>query len=153
MNDRNGMDRNLIALAACAGVFLLFLLIYVFPRSRQLARTEEAIADLKGVRQEVSQVLPEVTRTAPTSPLPTPDVPSWITTNCLAGIDKNVVANDGYLKGSGSKVRLRRLTPPQAAQFLSQLTRVRLEIERMELRDSDGDGHWDLDLQVRVPQG
>ncbi len=152
MSARDGMDRNVIALGACAGVFLLFLLVYIFPRSRQLGRTEESIANLSSVRQEVSQILPDVARTAPSKPLPTPDVRSWIAANCLVGIDKNLVANDGYLKGQGAKVRLRRLSPQQAAQFLSQLTRVRLEIERMELQDSDGAGSWDLDIQVRVPQ-
>lgn len=148
----DGWDKNIVALAGCAGFFLLFSLFYIFPRSREMARTNQSIESLRTARQEVAAVLPEVSGSALTTPLPQGEVQSWISGQCLAGMVKNLVANDGYLKGQGAKVKLRRLTPQQAAVFLSRLTRVRLEVERMELQDSDGDGRWDMEIQVKVPQ-
>lgn len=144
-------DKNVVALLACGGFFLLFLLFYIFPRSRQLGTTAESIENLQSIRQEVSLVLPKVAATTSTVPVPQPDVRSWVAGNCLGGIEKKLVVNDGYLNGMGAKVKLRKLSPQEAAVFLSKLTQVRLQIERMELQDSDTDGRWDLDIQVKVP--
>lgn len=150
--NRETLDKNVIALVATGVVFILFLLVYYVPRSRSLHHTEETITELQTQRQEVALLLPELARTAPRTPLPTPDVRSWIAANCLRGLEKNLVANDGAHKGQGAQVKLRRLTPEQAAQFLSSLTRVRLSVERMQLQDSDTDGHWDLEISLKVPE-
>lgn len=140
-------------MGAAVTVFLLFLLVYYLPRSNQLSETKDKIQNLQTVRQEVSVLLPEVARTAPTTPLPTPDVRSWVAANALSGMDKNLfLANDGYLQGKGAQVKLRRMSPAQAAQFMSALTRVRLIVERMQLQDSDGDGRWDMEISLKVPQ-
>jgi type II secretory pathway component PulM len=151
MNSSESWDKNVIALLATVSVFILFLLIYFFPRTSQLSKTKDSIEELRGVRQEVSVLLPEVARTVATTPEPLPDVRSWIAANALSGIEKNLVANDGYLQGKGAQVKLRRLQPKQAAGFLSSLTRVRLIVERMQLQDSDGDGHWDMEINLKVP--
>lgn len=140
-------------MAAAFTVFLLFVLIYYLPRTNQLSETKDKIQNLQTVRQEVAVLLPEVARTAPTTPLPTPDVRSWVAANALTGMDKNLfLANDGYLQGKGAQVKLRRMSPAQAAQFMSALTRVRLMVERMQLQDSDGDGRWDMEINLKVPQ-
>ena len=151
MNDSDSLDRNLVALIATIGVFLLFLLVYFFPRTNSLNKTREAIEDLEGVRQEVSVLLPEVARTSPVTPIPEPDVRSWVSANALTGIEKNMVANDSYLEGKGAQIKLRRLTPEQASKFLSSITRVRLVVERMQLEDGDKDGRWDLEINLKVP--
>ncbi len=151
MKSTESWDKNLVALLVAAVVFVLFLVVYFFPRASQLKQAKNAIEELSGVRQEVSVLLPEVARTVPTTPPPMPDVRSWIAANALSGIEKNLVANDGYLQGQGAQVKLRRLTPDQAARFLSALTRVRLIVERMQLQDSDGDGRWDMEISLKVP--
>lgn len=151
MNQTEGLDKNVMGLLGTLGVFVVFLLLYFFPRASRLSQADQEIQELQGVRQEVSVLLPEVARTFPTTPLPQPDVRSWIAANSLAGIEKNLVANDGYLQGQGAQVRLRRLTPSQAARFLSTLTRVRLIVERLQMQDSDGDGRWDMEINVKVP--
>lgn len=144
-------DKNAVALATTGVVFLLFLLLYFFPRTSTLTKTKKSIEDLQNLRQEVAVLLPEVARTAPTTPEPEPDVRSWIAANALKGVEKNFVANDGYLKGKGAQVKLRKLTPEQAAKFLSSITRVRLVVERLQLQDSDGDGRWDMEINLKVP--
>lgn len=151
MNNTENWDRNLVAMVATGVIFVLFLLVYFFPRTSSLRKTEASIESLQGVRQEVSVLLPQVARTVPTTPLPQPDVRTWIAANALTGIEKNLVANDGYLQGQGAQVKLRRLTPAQAAQFMSALTRVRLTVDRMQLQDSDGDGRWDMEISLKVP--
>lgn len=110
------------------------------------------IEDLQGVRQEVSLLLPEVARTAPSKPIPQPDVRSWVSAHALTGIEKNMVANDSYLQGQGAQIKLRRLTPQQAATFMSSITRVRLVVEQLQLQDSDSDGRWDLEINLKVPK-
>ena len=152
MNSTESMDRNLVAMVATATVFVLFLVLYVMPRSATLRETKTTIEELQTVRQEVSILLPEVARTVPTTPLPQPDVRTWIANNSLTGIEKNLIANDGYLQGKGAQVKLRRLTPEDAAKFMSSLTRVRLVVERMQLQDSDGDGRWDMEINLKVPE-
>lgn len=139
-------------MAATAIVFVLFLAVYVMPRSGTLRQTKTSIEDLQTVRQEVSVLLPEVARTVPTTPMPQPDVRTWIANNSLAGIEKNLIANDGYAEGKGAQVKLRRLKPEDAAKFMSSLTRVRLTVERMQLQDSDGDGRWDMEINLKVPE-
>ncbi len=151
MKETTVWDRNVVALVGSGVVFVLFLLAYFFPRQNQLQTTRESIKTLNTTRQEVSVLLPLVARTAFTSPIPSPDVRSWIAANALGGLEKNLVANDGYLEGKGAQVKLRRMSPDQAARFLSQLTRVRLVIERMTLQDSDGDGRWDMEINLKVP--
>ena len=152
MRSMEEWDKNLVALIGAVVVFLLFLVTYILPRSEKLKETRLAIEELQATRQEVAVLLPEVARTTPTAPLPQPDVRSWIANNSLTGIEKNLVANDGYLQGKGAQVKLRHLTPKQAAGFLSNLTRVRLVVERMQLQDSDGDGHWDMEISLKVPE-
>ena len=145
-------DKNLLAMLVGFLVFGLFLLLYFFPRSSSLSKTKDSIEVLQGVRQEVSVLLPEVARTSSLTPLPLPDVRTWVAANTLSGIENNLVANDGYLEGKGAQVKLRRLSPRQAVRFMSSLTRARLVIERMELQDSDGDGRWDMDISLKVPK-
>lgn len=147
-------DRNFVALLATGGLFLLFVAVYMVPRAAELRGTKESIVNLTKARQEVSLILPQVAQTALTAPEPTPNVRAWITSQAFKGLDqaKQVSVNDGYLEGKGAKVKLRKLKPDQAARFLAQLTRVRLVVERMVLQDSDGDGYWDLEIDVKVPQ-
>jgi len=152
MSTQESMDKNLLAMVVSIAVFVLFLAVYVMPRSGTLRETRESIESLQSVRQEVAVLLPEVVRTVPTTPLPQPDVRTWVANNSLGGIEKNLVANDGYLEGKGTQVRLRRLRPEDAAKFLSDLTRVRLVVDRMELQDSDRDGRWDLEISLKVPE-
>jgi type II secretory pathway component PulM len=152
LNQNESLDKNLVAMAATAIVFVLFLAIYAIPRSSTLRETRNSIDELQTVRQEVAVLLPEVARTVPTTPLPQPDVRTWIANNSLAGIEKNLIANDGYDQGKGAQVKLRRLRPEDAAQFMSNLTRVRLVVERMQLQDSDGDGRWDMEISLKVPE-
>ena len=66
-------DKNAVALATTGVVFLLFLLLYFFPRTSTLTKTKKSIEDLQNLRQEVAVLLPEVARTAPTTPEPEPD--------------------------------------------------------------------------------
>ncbi len=147
-------DRNLVALLAAGGLFLLFVALYMFPRAAELRRTKESIVTLTKARQEVSLILPQVSQTALTAPEPTPNVRAWITAQAFKGLDqaKQVSVNDSYLEGKGAKIKLRKLKPDQAARFLAQLTQVRLVVERMVLQDSDSDGNWDLEIDVKVPQ-
>jgi len=147
-------DRNLIALAATVCVFALFVVVYVLPRTAELRRTRDSITQLTKSRQELAILVPQVALTAINLPEPEPNVRAWITAQAFKGLDqaKQVSVNDGYLEGKGAKVKLRKLEPAQAAQFLSQLTRVRLVVERMVLQDADGDGFWDLEIDVKVPQ-
>lgn len=150
--NRESWDPNLVAFTVGGVIFVLFLTVYFLPRSRSVAEHQDRIEKLQSLRQEVTLLLPEVARTVPTTPLPEPDVRSWVTANALSGMEKNLVANDGYLQGKGAQVKLRRLTPDQAAKFISSLTRARLIIERMELQDSDYDGRWDMEISLRVPE-
>ena len=152
MNSEKLWDRNLVSLLVVGLGFAMFLLFYFIPRSRALSQTKTRAQELSEVRQEVSLLLPEVARTAFTTPLPQPNVQSWIANSALKGLKKNVVANDGYDKGQGAQVKLRRLRPGQAAAFLSSLTQVRLVVERMQLEDSDQDGRWDLTIRLKVPK-
>jgi type II secretory pathway component PulM len=152
LNQTESWDKNLLAMVVTAIVFVLFLVAYVMPRSGTLNETRSSIEELQTVRQEVAVLLPEVARTVPTTPLPQPDVRTWIANNSLTGIEKNLIANDGYAQGKGAQVKLRRLKPEQAAKFMSNLTRVRLVVERMQLQDSDGDGHWDMEINLKVPE-
>jgi len=151
VNEREPWDKNLLALIAATVIFVLFFLVYFLPRSGSLRESRQTIDKLRTVRQEVSVLLPEVARTVPTTPLPQPDVRTWVATNALSGIEEHIVANDGYLQGKGAQVKLRKLTPKEVAQFFSALTRARLVIERMQLQDSDGDGNWDLEINLKVP--
>lgn len=151
MRELLAKERNLTALSATGVVFLLFVLAYLGPRSAELRRLRESIQSLTAVRQEVTLLLPQVQQSAFTLPEPTDNVRSWVSAEALKGIEKQLVANDGYLEGKGAKVKLRRLSPAQAAQFFSQLTRVRLVIERLVMQDSDRDGRWDMEIDVRVP--
>ena len=152
MNSEKLWDKNLVSLLGVGLCFVMFLLFYFVPRSRELSKTRGRVQELKEVQQEVSLPLPEVARTSFTTPLPEPNVQSWIAKSALGGLKKNVVANDGYDNGQGAQVKLRRLRPGQAAGFLSSLTRVRLIVERMQLEDSDQDGRWDLTIRLKVPK-
>lgn len=152
MNSEKLWDRNFLSLLLIGLGFALFLLFYYAPRIHTLTQTRERVQQLREVRQEVSLLLPEVARTAFTTPLPQPNVQSWIANTALKDLKENVVANDGYAEGQGAQVKLRRLRPGQAAAFLSTLTRVRLVVERMQLEDSDQDGRWDLTIRLKVPQ-
>ncbi len=147
-------DRNLVALVSTVGVFFLFVAVYMLPRAAELKKTRESITALTKTRQEVALIIPQVARTALTTPEPTPNVRAWITAQAFRGLDqtKQVSVNDSYLEGKGAKVKLRKLKPDQAARFLAQLTRVRRVVERMVLLDADGDGFWDLEIDVKVPQ-
>lgn len=147
-------DRNVIALVATGGLFLLFVAVYLLPRTAEVKASQARSVSLTKARQEVSLLLPQVALSAQTAPEPTPNVRAWITAQALKGLDqaKQVSANDGYLQGKGAKLKLRKLTPEQAAQFFAQLTRVRLSVERMVLQDSDGDGFWDLEIDLKVPE-
>lgn len=144
-------DRNLIALTATGIVFVVFLLAYFLPRTAKITQTRQAIESLNSTRQEVAILLPQVVETAFTTPEPADNVRSWISTEALKGLEKQMVGNDGYLEGKGAQVKLRRMSPAQTAQFISQLTRARLVIERLVMQDSDRDGRWDMDIDVRVP--
>ena len=86
MSSQDSFDKNLVALVATVAVFLLFLAVYVVPRSATLRETRTSIESLQTVRQEVAVLLPEVVRTVPTTPLPEPDVRTWVANNSLAGI-------------------------------------------------------------------
>lgn len=147
-------DRNLAALSLTFSLFLLFLIAYYLPRSAKLNSTLQQNATLSQTRQEVALLLPQLALTSPTAPPPSGKVSAFISTDALPGLDptKQVAANDSYLDGKGAKVKLRRLTPEQAAQFLAKLTKVRLIVERMQLQDSDGDGLWDIDIDLKVPE-
>lgn len=151
MKELANRDRNLVALAAAGGIFVLFLAAYYVPRMAQLRASREALRSLTSTRQEVSILLPQVAETMSTAPEPAENVRAWLSTEALKGIEKQATA-DGYAEGSGAKVKLRRLTAQQAAKFLSQLTKAKLVVERMQLQDSDGDGRWDMEIDVRVPQ-
>lgn len=151
MREALDKDRNLVALTSVGLVFLLFLVFYYLPRSAQLQETRQAIQALTTTRQEVAILLPQVIETAFTTPEPADNVRSWISTEALKGLEKQMIVNDGYLEGKGAQVKLRRLSAPQVGQFFSQLTRARLVIERMTLQDSDRDGRWDMDIDLRVP--
>ncbi len=153
MSELGSWDRNLLAWFAFGLFLLLYLTLYFFPRMQTVSETEASIHTLRTARQEVAVLLPQVARTAFSTPIPEPDVRTWIANNALGGLDQNLVANDSYQEGRGSQVRLRRLQPEQAARFLSELTRVRLVIEKMDLQDSDQDGRWDLEISVRIPEG
>jgi type II secretory pathway component PulM len=144
-------DRNLVALATAGAVFLVFLLVYYLPRTAQLRRERESLQQLSSTRQEVALLLPQVVQSAFTTPEPADNVRSWIAAEALPGLEKQLVANDGYLEGKGAQVKLHRMSPQQASQFLSQLTKVRLVVERMLLQDSDRDGRWDMEIDLRVP--
>lgn len=152
MKERVTRDRNLVALASAGAIFLLFLAAYYLPRVAKLKSTRESIAVQTTVRQDIAVLLPQLAQTAFTTPEPGNNVRSWISAQALRGMEKQLVANDGYLEGKGTKVKLRRLSPQQAAKFLSELTRVRLVIERMTLQDSDGDGRWDMEIDLKVPE-
>ncbi len=147
-------DRNVVALIVTGGLFLLFVAVYLFPRNAEIKASQARAVALMKARQEIALLLPQVAQSAQTAPEPTPNVRAWITSQALKGIDqaKQVSANDGYLGGKGAKVKLRKLTPEQAAKFFSELTRVRLSVERMVLQDSDGDGFWDLEIDLKVPE-
>ncbi len=144
-------DRNLVALTAVGGVFILFLLAYFLPRANQLKQAQSNLRALTTTRQEVALLLPQVAQTAYTTQEPADNVRSWIAAEALKGLEKQVKANDGVLEGKGAKVQLRKLTPQQAAKFLSQLTKVRLVVDRMSLLDADRDGNWDMEIDVQVP--
>lgn len=144
-------DRNLVALTAVGVIFLLFLVAYFLPRSNQLKRTQDNLRTLTTTRQEVALLLPQVAQTAYTTQEPADNVRSWVAAEALRGLEKQVKANDGVLDGKGAKVQLRKLTPQQAAKFLSQLTKVRLVVDRMSLLDADRDGNWDMEIDLQVP--
>ena len=144
-------DRNLVALTSAGAIFLLFLVGYFLPRTAQLQREREVLKQLNSTRQEVALLLPQVVQTAFTTPEPADNVRSWVSAEALVGLEKQLVANDGYLEGKGAQVKLHRMSPQQASQFLSQLTKVRLVVERMLLQDSDRDGRWDMEIDLRVP--
>lgn len=152
MRENVPKDRNVVALVVTGTIFILFVAIYLLPRTAELKRAKESIATLTATRQEVAVLLPQVMQTAFTTPEPADNVRSWVTAEALRGIEKLLVANDGYLEGKGAKVKLRRLSPQQTAAFLSQLTRVRLVVERMNMQDSDGDGRWDIEIDLKVPE-
>ena len=151
MRESIGKDRNLVALATAGVIFVLFLVAYYLPRQSEFRQSRETLKTLGTTRQEVALMLPQLVQTAFTTPEPADNVRSWISAEALRGLEKQMVSNDGILAGKGAKVKLRRLSPQQASSFLSQLTRVRLEVEHMILQDSDHDGRWDMDIDLKVP--
>lgn len=151
MRESIGKDRNLVALVSAGVIFLLFLAGYYLPRQARLRQDREALKALATTRQEVALLLPQLAQTAFTTPEPADNVRSWVAAEALKGIEQQMERNDGYLEGKGAQVKLRRLTPQQASNFLSQLTKVRLVVERMTLQDSDRDGRWDMDIDLKVP--
>lgn len=151
MKDVIERDRNVVALTTVGVVFLLFLAAYFIPRGGQLKRTQDSLRSLTTTRQEVALLLPQLAQTAYTTAEPADNVRSWVAAEALKGLEKQVKANDGILEGKGAKVQLRRLTPQQAGKFLSQLTKVRLMVDRMSLLDSDKDGQWDMEIDLQVP--
>lgn len=144
-------DRNVVALASAGVIFLLFLLAYYLPRTARLNQSRETLKVLTTTRQEVALLLPQVVQTAFTTPEPADNVRSWVSAEALKGLEKQLVANDGYMEGRGAKVKLKRLTPQQTSNFFSQLTKVRLVVERMSLQDADRDGRWDMEIDLQVP--
>jgi type II secretory pathway component PulM len=132
-------------------VFVLFLGLYYFPRTARLRQERETLKALSTTRQEVALLLPQVVQTAFTTPEPADNVRSWVSAEALKGLEKQLVANDGYMEGKGAQVKLRRMSPAQTSRFLSQLTKVRLVVERMMLQDSDRDGRWDMEIDLKVP--
>lgn len=153
MKELAGKDRNLIVYGLILLFVAIYLLVYYFPRTSKLSTLEEANTALLGERQELAVLLPQLASTAPTVADPSGKVAAFISSEAVRDLNetKQVVANDSYLEGKGAKVKLRRLKPDQVASFLASLTKIRLVVERMQLQDSDGDGLWDLDIDLKVP--
>lgn len=132
-------------------VLLAFLFLYALPRYRSNVALAQQTQQLEEVRGELAASLPEAQRLRNTLPEPAPDVRAWIAAEALQGLESNLVSNDSYSNGRGSQVKLRKLTPFEATQFLTNLTRVNLVFARLSLQDWDGDGNWDLEAFVEVP--
>ena len=149
-NEQKGVPAIALVGAALA-VFVLFVLLYALPRHRANQDLEKEIQALIDAQQEVALLVPELKRTERNLPEPAPDVRSWVASNALAGLEKNLVKNDSGNRGKLADLKLRAMKPQQVGQFLSQLTRVNLVLERMSLSDFDADGRWDIEAQVKVP--
>ncbi len=141
-----------VLLGAAGGAFLLFLLLYAYPRHRANRQLEQQIQELTQARQEIALLLPELKRTERNLPEPAPDVRSWIANNALKGLDKKLVKNDSGDEGKLAEIKLVKLQPEEVGAFLSQLTRVNLILESLTLSDFDADGRWDLEGRVKVPE-
>ncbi|MBI3928599.1 MAG: hypothetical protein HY319_23875 [Armatimonadetes bacterium] len=145
--------RTLIAAALSLLVVVLFVFAYLLPRLGHNRELATEIQSLEEGRGELSTLLSQVDPASRSLPPPQPDVPSWIAANTLTGMERKLVSNDPFRKGQGAQVRLRNVPPEQVAGFLNRLVQVRLQVLRLLLQDWDGNGKWEVEVFLAVPEG
>lgn len=145
-------DRRHIMAVVAALITFVTLVFYVFPRHRHMDRLHKEVLDLQVSQAAVAKLIPEASeQSGNMAPNPTPNVPGWLTTRALGGLDKHLITNDPYLKGQGASLELRALKPLEVSNLLGQMTQVNLIIKSLTLTDFNARGVWDVKLQVEVP--
>ena len=147
MNER----RPLLALVAA--LLTLFIgVFYILPRQRQMATMQKDILDLQNSQSAASKLIPEAAeQTGNLAPNPTPNVPGWLTTHAIGGMDKQLISNNPYRNGQGSSLEMRALKPLEVSTLLGKMTQVNLIVKSLSFADFNARGVWDVKLQVEVP--
>lgn len=149
MNEGN-RTRLYVAIAGAVAA-LLFLFVYVLPRSNANRQLETNINTLQRSQSEIMALLPESAQAKNFAPAPQPDVDTWISQNLLGGLERRLVAKNPYKNGTGQEIRLRALTPAEVAAFMGGLATTNLVVKRVNLQDLGSRGAWELELWVETP--
>lgn len=142
--------RLYVALAGAVAA-LLFLFVYVLPRSNANRQLEAQINTTMRSQSEILALIPETAKAKNLGQPPQPDVHTWISQNLLGGLERRLVAQNPYKNGAGAEIKLRALTPAEVAAFMGGLATTNLIIKRVVLQDLGSRGAWELELFVETP--
>ena len=67
-------------------------------------------------------------------------------------MEKHLDSNNPYKDGLGSQLKLRNIDKQQIIDLFDKINKVNLIITSLKLEDADGDGRWNVEMMVEVPQ-
>lgn len=150
MNEQT--PRQTIYIGILIAVTALWTFVYALPRLSQVHTLEQESQGYARQRQEIANALAAYQRSRSDLPAPDPNTVSWLAANALTGLEKNLDSNNPYKDGKGSELKLRNIDGEQVAALFEKLNKVNLIITSLKMEDADGNGRWNVEMMVEVPQ-
>lgn len=133
-------------------VVALWVFVYAIPRLSQVHALEQESLGYVRQRQEIANALAAYQRSRTDLPAPEPNTVSWLAAHALTGLEKHLDSNNPYKDGLGSQLKLRNIDKQQIIGLFDNINKVNLIITSLKLEDADGDGRWNVEMMVEVPQ-
>lgn len=132
---------------------LALILIWTgYRHQSSLSLRQQVLTEQADQRRFLSRLTEAAEDNEPIPPDPTPDASGWLAAQALTGLEKRLITNAPSAGGLGAELKLRKLTPTEVMQLLTQMTKVNLIVRRLELSDLASRSEWDVHLMVEVPR-